>query len=63
MKEKHLQNQKGVNMKIQLSVLLTITALIDYIPWTMGKVPYGPLCWVIPLVVGFICAIIHEMND
>lgn len=50
-------------MKIHLSFMLVVTALIDYILWTMGKVPYGALCWITPLVVGFICAIIHEMND
>ena len=50
-------------MKIQVSFMLVVTALIDYILWTMDKVPYGALCWVIPMIVGFICAIIHEMND
>lgn len=50
-------------MRIQVSFMLIVTALIDYILWTMGKVPYGILCWVIPLIVGFIFAVIHEMNE
>ena len=56
-------NQKGNAMKIHLSLMLIITALIDYIPWTMGKVPYGALCWIIPLIVGFIFASIHELDN
>ena len=62
MKEKHLQNQKGVIMKIQISFMLIVTALIDYIVWTTGKVPYGALCWVIPLILGIILSIIDEMR-
>ena len=49
-------------MKIQISFMLIVTALIDYIIWTMGKVPYGALCWVIPLILGIIWSIIDEMR-
>ena len=31
-----------------------LAALIIFILWSMGKVPYGALCWIIPLVMDFL---------
>lgn len=50
-------------MQIGLSFLLVITGLIEFILWSVGKVPYGALCWVVPLVCGIIFAIIKQLCD
>ena len=50
-------------MKISIALMLMITGLVDFIPWSMGKVPYGPLCWVIPLLFGAIWTAINEFCD
>lgn len=50
-------------MRIQISFLLVLTGLIDFILWSMGKVPYGALCWVTPLIFGIIGAIIEQICD
>lgn len=49
-------------MKISTSFILIVTALIDYIIWTMGKVPYGPLCWVVPLILGIIFEVYENLE-
>ena len=61
--KENTENQKGKIMKIQLSFMLVIVGMIDYIIWTMDEVPYGPVCWIIPLVVGIIFAIIKEYTE
>ena len=50
-------------MRVQISILLVITGLIDFVLWSMGKVPYGALCWATPLIFGFIIAIIEQVCD
>jgi len=50
-------------MRIQISFLLVLTGLIDFILWSMGKVPYGALCWATPLIFGIIVAIIEQVCD
>ena len=50
-------------MRIQISSLLVLTGLIDFVLWSMGKVPYGALCWVTPLIFGIILAIIEQICD
>ena len=32
--------------------LLQLVGAIVFILWCMGKVPYGPLCWIIPYGAG-----------
>lgn len=48
-------------MRISISFMLVFTGLIDFILWSMGKVPYGALCWTVPLIFGMIMAIIEQM--
>ncbi len=50
-------------MRIQISFLLVLTGLIDFILWSMGKVPYGALCWATPLILGIIGSIIEQICD
>ena len=50
-------------MRIDISFILIVTGLIDFILWSMGKVPYGALCWVTPLIFGVIMAIIEQLCD
>jgi hypothetical protein len=50
-----LKNQKGNIMKINLGGMITIASLVDYVLWTMGKVPHSFLFWAVPL--GLITAI------
>lgn len=50
-------------MRISLSFVLILTGLIDFILWSMGKVPYGALCWVAPLIIGVIGTIIEQICD
>lgn len=50
-------------MNISLSFMLVLTGLIDFILWSMGKVPYGALCWAVPLIFGIIITIIEEHCD
>lgn len=50
-------------MRISISSILVVTGLIDFILWSMGKVPYGALCWVTPLIFGMIMAIIEQYCD
>ena len=47
-------------MRISVNFMLTITGLIDFVLWSMGKVPYGALCWVTPLIFGIIGTIIEQ---
>jgi len=48
-------------MRIQISCLLVLTGLIDFILWSMGKVPYGALCWATPLIFGIIGTTIEQV--
>ncbi len=50
-------------MHIGFSFMLILTGLIDFILWSMGKVPYGALCWTVPLICGAIGAIIKQLCD
>lgn len=50
-------------MRISISFILVVTGLIDFILWSMGKVPYGALCWVTPLIFGVIGSIIEQVCD
>ena len=50
-------------MRISINFVLILTGLIDFILWSMGKVPYGALCWVVPLIFGFIGTIIEQHCD
>lgn len=48
-------------MRISISSLLILTGLIDFVLWSMGKVPYGALCWATPLIFGVIGIIIEQV--
>lgn len=50
-------------MRISISSILILTGLIDFVLWSMGKVPYGALCWAVPLIFGAIGAIIERVCD
>ena len=50
-------------MRISISFILILTGLIDFILWSMGKVPYGALCWAVPLIFGVIGTIIEQLWD
>lgn len=50
-------------MNIGISFMLVLTGLIDFVLWSMGKVPYGALCWAVPLIFGVIIAIIEQVCD
>ena len=39
------------NINLGTSSILTIISMIEFVLWSMGKVPYGFLCWLIPLVL------------
>ncbi len=39
------------NIDLSTSGILTIISIIEFILWSMGKVPYGFLCWLIPLAL------------
>lgn len=39
------------NINLGTSSILTIIFMIEFVLWSMGKVPYGFLCWLIPLVL------------
>lgn len=47
-------------MRVSISFMLILTGLIDFVLWSMGKVPYGALCWGVPLIFGTIMAIIEQ---
>ena len=42
-------------MNTNLGTMITIASLVDYVLWTMGKVPHSFLFWAVPL--GLITAI------
>lgn len=46
-----------------ISFMLILTGLIDFVLWSMGKVPYGALCWAVTLILGVIGAIIKQICD
>ena len=48
-------------MRVSISFMLILTGLIDFILWSIGKVPYGALCWGVPLIFGAIMAIIEQI--
>ena len=50
-------------MRIDISSLLILTGLIDFVLWSMGKVPYGALCWAVPLIFGTVGSIINQLRD
>lgn len=50
-------------MRIGISFMLVLTGLIDFVLWSMSKVPYGSLCWGVPLIFGAILAIIKQLCD
>lgn len=50
-------------MRISISFILILTGLIDFILWSMGKVPYGALCWAVPLILGVIFTILEQVCD
>lgn len=58
-----LKNQKGNIMHMGFSFMLILTGLIDFVLWSMGKVPYGALCWAVPLIFGVIGAVIKQICD
>lgn len=39
------------NIDLGTSSLLTMISIIEFVLWSMGKVPYGFLCWLIPLAL------------
>lgn len=43
--------------------LLQFIGAIVFILWSMGKVPYGMLCWIIPYGAGTILGIIAEILE
>lgn len=47
-------------MKMNLGGMITIASLVDYVLWTMGKVPHSFLFWAIPLGVITIITILSE---
>ena len=47
-------------MKINLGGMITIASLVDYVLWTMGKVPHSFLFWAVPLGVITIITILSE---
>lgn len=47
-------------MKINLGAMITIASLIDYILWTMGKVPHSFLFWAVPLGLVTVCTLLDE---
>ena len=50
-------------MNISISFMLVLTGMVDFILWSMGKVPYGALCWTTPLIIGIIITIIEQLCD
>lgn len=50
-------------MRIGISFILVLTGLIDFVLWSMGKVPYGAWCWITPLILGIVGAIIKQLCD
>lgn len=50
-------------MRIDINFMLILTGLIDFVLWSMGKVPYGALCWAIPLIFGTVGTIINQLRD
>ncbi len=47
-------------MRIDINSLFILIGSIDFILWSMGKVPYGALCWAIPLIFGTVGTIINH---
>lgn len=41
--------------------LLQLVGAIVFILWSMGKVPYGMLCWIIPYGVGTALGMVAEI--
>lgn len=48
-------------MRVSISFMLILTGLIDFILWSMGKVPFGALCWTVPLIFGVIITVIEQL--
>ena len=47
-------------MKINLGGMITIAALVDYVLWTMDKVPHSFLFWAVPLGIVTITTLVSE---
>lgn len=51
------------NINFDTSTLLTMISIIEFILWSMGKVPYGFLCWLIPLVLTIALNILKYIQE
>lgn len=50
-------------MTINLGAMITIASLVDYVLWTMDKVPHSFLFWAVPLgVVTFFTILDESIN-
>ena len=47
-------------MKINLGGMITIASLVDYVLWTMGKVPHSFLFWAVPLGLITVITLLSE---
>lgn len=50
-------------MEINLGAMITIASLVDYVLWTMGKVPHSFLFWAVPLGLVTTITLLSEYLD